>query len=93
MDAESLFALFLPHLVERVEPIKAGRRLVHYTSAEAAYRIISNRQVWLRNAHLMNDYSEMRHGLACLQNAWASPSGVKLQNWLDERWPGLRDAH
>ena len=91
MDESALYSLFLSHLIERAAPVLAGRRLVHYTSAEAAYRIISSRQIWLRNAALMNDYSEMRHGLSCLQEAWVSPTGQRLQGWLDEKWPGLRE--
>jgi len=63
MDGQALMNLFASHLIEGVERLKDGARLVHYTSAENAYRIISGKQVWLRNAHLMNDYSEMQHGL------------------------------
>lgn len=91
MDDSKLAALFMPHLLEGAATIRSGKRLVHYTSAEAAYRIISGREIWLRNAVLMNDFSEMRHGLACLQSAWNSPSGIRLREWLDEKWPGFRE--
>lgn len=64
---------------------------MHYTTAEAAYKIIANKQVWLRNALLMNDFSEIEHGLNCLQAAWVSSSGVRLQKWLDGAAPGLRE--
>jgi hypothetical protein len=91
MDATEIMSIFLPHLLEAGAGVMGGKRLVHYTSAEAAFRIITGKQIWLRNANLMNDYSEMRHGLTCLQNAWASPAGVKLQGWLDSKSDGLKD--
>lgn len=89
MTDEELAMLFMPHDVERRAALAAGKRLVHYTSAEAGFRIISGRQVWLRNALLMNDFSEIQHGLSCLQAAWASPSGELLRHWLDEHIPGF----
>lgn len=87
---QALMNLFVSHLIESVERLKVGSRLVHYTSADNAYKIISGKQVWLRNAHLMNDYSEMRHGLECLRAAWNSTAGVDLQKWLEANWPGIR---
>lgn len=90
MDNQALMNLFVSHLIESVERLKSGSRLVHYTSADNAYKIISGKQVWLRNAHLMNDYSEMRHGLECLRAAWSSPAGVDLQKWLEANWQGIR---
>lgn len=90
MDKKALMNLFVSHLTESVDRLKGGSRLVHYTSADNAYKIISGKQVWLRNAHLMNDYSEMRHGLECLRAAWNSSAGVDLQQWLESNWPGLK---
>lgn len=37
-------------------------RFVHYTSAEAALRIIKSKRIWMRNTNCMSDYSEVRHG-------------------------------
>ncbi|WP_220474055.1 DUF2971 domain-containing protein [Aurantiacibacter xanthus] len=91
MDDQALMNLFVSHLIERVERLKDGSRLVHYTSADNAYKIIAGKQVWLRNAHLMNDYSEMRHGLECLRAAWNSSAGVELQQWLDNSWQGIKE--
>ncbi|MBA4042470.1 MAG: hypothetical protein C0474_11930 [Sphingobium sp.] len=68
-----------------------GKRLVHYTSAEAAYKIISSRQIWLRNAQMMNDFSEIQHGISCLQGSWASEAGLALQAMLNRIKEGLRD--
>jgi hypothetical protein len=58
--------------------VRRGQRLVHYTSAQNAYRIIKHAQIWMRSAALMNDYSEIEHGLGCLRRAWSSESGEAL---------------
>jgi len=44
---------------DTAEPI----RLVHYTSAEAALKIIQTKRMWMRNTTCMADYKEVRHGL------------------------------
>ncbi|MEQ8743165.1 DUF2971 domain-containing protein [Parasphingorhabdus sp.] len=52
----------------RIEKVKReARAFVHYTSTDAALSIINNREIWLRNSTVMNDYSEMAHGEACLR--------------------------
>jgi hypothetical protein len=88
---EEAVALFVPHIIARREVFQAGKRLVHYTSAEAAYRIISGKQIWLRNAQMMNDFSEIQHGINCLHQAWVSPNGLALQEMLNRIRDGLRD--
>lgn len=88
---EEVVQLFLAYEVERRAPLIAGKRLVHYTSAEAAYRIVTGRQVWMRSAGVMNDFSEIAHGLACLRAAWDAPSGNALQELLNRLRAGLRD--
>lgn len=91
MQSEKFEKLVFSHLLERQTALKSDRRLVHYTSAASACRIIAGGQVWLRNAQLMNDFSEIQHGLNCLNKAWASPAGTRLQSMLDRLRPGLRD--
>jgi hypothetical protein len=44
-----------------------NRRFVHYTSAEAALRIITTKRLWLRNATAMADYREVQHGFELLR--------------------------
>lgn len=46
---------------------REARSFVHYTTTEAALSIINNQEIWLRNSGVMNDYSEMAHGEACLR--------------------------
>ena len=91
MSAADLARIFVPEDGERRSKLVEGRRLVHYTTAEAGYKIIIGKQVWLRNALLMNDFSEIQYGLSCLQTAWASPAGMRLQEWLDKVLPGFKD--
>lgn len=91
MTTDEAAALFVPHILERRSVFEGGRRLVHYTSAEAAYRIITGGQMWLRNAQMMNDFSEIQHGINCLVEAWGSEGGLKLQAMLERIQPGLRD--
>lgn len=91
MTQDEIAQLFVPHLLEARAPVLAGKRLVHYTNAEAAYKIISGRQIWLRNAQMMNDFSEIQHGITCLQEAWASEAGMALQAMLNRIKDGLRD--
>jgi hypothetical protein len=42
-------------------------RFVHYTSAEAALKIINSKRMWMRNTMCMSDYSEVQHGFGILQ--------------------------
>lgn len=91
MTHEEIDKLFFWHFLERRAKLKSGKRLVHYTSAESAYRIISGRQIWLRNAQLMNDFSEIQHGIKCLHEAWASEQGENLKAMLNRIKDGLPD--
>lgn len=91
MDESELAELFAPHIIKRREALKTGMRLVHCTSAEGAFRIIAGKQIWLRNAQMMNDFSEIQHGLNCLYAAWASPAGNALQEMLERIKSGLRN--
>jgi len=71
-------------------------RFAYYTTAETAFKILSSQQIWLRNARLMNDFSEIDHGLQCVDAALSSESGRKLEATLDFCAPKLslavRDA-
>ena len=90
MTEDNLEQLFFSDFNSQGERLRSGGRLVHYTSAEAAARIISGRQVWLRNALLMNDFSEIQYGLNCLYSAWGSLAGDSFKLWLDRVLPGFR---
>lgn len=44
-----------------------GLRFAHYTSADAALKIIKQKRVWMRNATCMSDYREVQYGFTMLQ--------------------------
>lgn len=65
--AANLFGLLAPGMMEQAEALRSGKaKLVHYTSAENAMKIIDGEQFWLRNVRCMNDYSEVQHGIDLL---------------------------
>jgi hypothetical protein len=48
------------------DPEKQYSPFVHYTSADAALKIISSKRLWMRNATCMADYREVQHGFDIL---------------------------
>lgn len=63
-------------------------RFSHYTSAEVAFSILRQKEIWLRRPQLMNDFQEIEWGFSCLINAWKSDPGQKLQAQLEEMFLG-----
>jgi hypothetical protein len=61
MKHSQLQAIFSPQMVKKASRIEQNEdfRLVHYTSAEAALKILESEEVWLRNSLCMNDFSEI----------------------------------
>ena len=49
-------------------------RFVHYTSADAALKIIRSKRLWMRNTTCMSDYREVRHGYDLLSKFFSVPS-------------------
>lgn len=76
---------------KRKELEERGLKLAHYTSAETAYKIIHNKELWMRSTGVMNDYSEVKHGLDCLEKAMGSKSGARFKNALNAAFQGLAD--
>jgi len=82
--------IFTPHALRRMLEIeKKQTRFVHYTSADVGLKIITTRQIWMRQASCMNDYSEIQHGLECLRRAWHGSHGQRLQAFLNGLFPGV----
>lgn len=82
--------IFFPNFQDarrRVE--ESGGRFVYYTTAATAMLILQNREVWMRSTALMNDSSEIDHGLSCLAGAYQSYVGADLNSALDECIPGV----
>ncbi|MFC4594273.1 DUF2971 domain-containing protein [Sphingobium tyrosinilyticum] len=72
-------------------------KLAHYTTAETALQILTGRKLWMRNATVMNDHSEIQHGHEIVGAALAGEPGARLRDilagisteLLDAGWPRL----
>lgn len=65
------FQIFFPNIIESLERAKKSKqKFVHYTSASSASEILKNKEIWLRHTDCLNDFSEVKHGLNCLQYAY-----------------------
>ena len=49
-----------------------SRRFVHYTSAEAALKIIKTKRLWMRNTTCMADYKEVEHGFEMFRSFFST---------------------
>ena len=68
---KKLGAIFMPYAASRHLALKERNgRLVHYTTAESALKIIKSESIWLRNARDMNDFSEVEHGFALMKESF-----------------------
>jgi hypothetical protein len=101
---EKLNAIFLPHFEDKRKALRdSERKLVHYTSAENALRILSEKSILLRSTVCMNDYSEVRHGHELVHKCFSDDDDFlrkQLVMACDETYPGaaveafkLYDAH
>src|SRR5580692_8826785 len=64
-------------------------RFVHYTSAEAALKIIRSKRLWMRNATCMSDYREVQHGFDILNKFFSD--AAKMDSFVkavDQCVPG-----
>lgn len=85
--------LAFPYETRRFQQIfDKGLKMAHYTTAENAALILKNQTLWLRNAQVMNDFSEVAYGTACLTAALGMGVGNQLQTALDAAHPGLWTA-
>lgn len=92
MDAETqkLVDLFFCYNRKRSNLMGVNnRQLAHYTTADTALKILKGRSMWLRNAGVMNDYSEFEHGKAVIGPVLQGPLGVRLFALLDSIEPEL----
>lgn len=69
--------------------LASGRKLAHYTTAHVAHSIISNAEIWMRNVQVMNDSSEVQHGLECIAYAKKERLLRQLFDIVDAAHPGL----
>jgi hypothetical protein len=75
-----LLTVFMPHQTRRMlSHYKGGdhARFVHYTSAEAALKIIKSKRLWMRNTNCMSDYREVQHGFDILNRFFSDAAKRK----------------
>lgn len=89
-DSLPLATIFFPFASERAAEIRARMgRFVYYTRAEVVLQILRSKQIWFRNARLMNDFSEIAHGFAYLKAAYQGDAGNELNLALATVYEGL----
>lgn len=76
------------------ELTESGRKFAHYTTAENALNILSGRSLWLRNAAVMNDHSEIEHGRNILDRLLdiETPLGRDFFGALDAAHDGISNT-
>lgn len=62
-----------------------GQRFAYYTSASVASSMLRSGEFWMRNARVMNDYSEVEHGMRCLDTIFRGGNWKKIQGALERR--------
>jgi len=77
-----LEGIFVPHARRRRDELYQKHTtgllpFVHYTSAEAALKIIDQKRLWMRSAACMMDYREVQHGFEILHRFFSDGNRIK----------------
>ncbi len=82
--------ILMPHArKQRDEFFGQKKRFVHYTSADAAIKIIKSKRLWMRNTTCMSDYREVQHGFEMLLRFFSDEDKKKrFVQALDACFPG-----
>jgi Protein of unknown function (DUF2971) len=75
-------------LAKVAQALDAKTRFVHYTNADTAMKLLSNKEVWLRKSTQMNDFMEVEHGFNCLAAAYRKHK-PDFEGKLEEAFPGI----
>ncbi|MBZ0215793.1 MAG: DUF2971 domain-containing protein [Fimbriimonadaceae bacterium] len=88
-----LSRVFMPQFVARIDDIsKNDTRFAHYTSADAAMRILENQEIWMRHSHTMNDYLELEYGLDLLTKTYKDgEKGKRFKDVVNKIHPGASE--
>lgn len=85
--------VFFPRATREISRIRShNTRFAHYTSADTGLKILQSEKIILRNSSLMNDFSEVSHGMDCLLHAYNGPLGNRLKAALRKIQAGLPEA-
>ena len=81
--------IFIPGLIEEsLQVLNDKRRFAYYTSASTAMKLIEHKELWFRNASVMNDFSEIRYGLNLIQKTFSGPLGARFRESVDDIFDG-----
>jgi hypothetical protein len=70
--------IFMPESIRRQKAAQAnGGLFAHYTSASVAISILEKRQLWMRNTRVMNDFSEIQHGVKVINDILNNASNIE----------------
>lgn len=92
-DQLRLLKIFQPRALSKFLACEENDiRFVHYTSADAAVKILQTKEVWMRKTSCMEDYMEVQHGLDCLHVAYnGDGEGAKFKAALENISSGLNE--
>jgi hypothetical protein len=89
-DLRKLLEIFFCYDRKRTKMLADAKGLLaHYTTAETAMKIVKGRSLWLRNAAVMNDFSEVEYGRSVMQPVLGGEMGERYKAVLDAISPGL----
>ncbi len=90
-EQEQMARILYPYAYERNIIARApGFQFVHYTTADAAKKILQSGEVWMRKSSCMSDFSEVQYGLERLRRTYANTdTGKRLQICLNKLFPEL----
>jgi Protein of unknown function (DUF2971) len=93
-DQKRLWEIFHPKAAEEEARIlDKDVRFVHYTRADTALKILRDKEIWMRKATCMSDFSEVQHGLDCLDEAYnKSQIGKWFQSTLNGIFEGFSET-
>ena len=88
-----LESIFMPHArKKRDEVYDKKKRFVHYTSADAALKIVESKRLWMRSTTCMSDYREVQHGFDILLQFFSNvEKKARFCSALDACFPGVAD--
>lgn len=70
---------------------KQKKQLAHYTTADTAMKIVKGRSIWLRNAAVMNDHSEIQYGKHVMDPILRHGLGNRFRAILNAAHPGVAE--
>jgi hypothetical protein len=68
--------------------IDSKTRFVHYTNADTAMKLLTNKEVWLRKSTNMNDAMEVEHGFNCLAASYRKHK-PSFESPFEKLYPGI----